>query len=73
MLRAAGQDDPGIAPLIESIGDHVIVGATDFGHPECRKYFRAKQDMMELPGVPMESKRKILWDNALRAYPISTN
>ncbi len=70
---AADQDDPGIAPLIVSTGDHVIVGATDFGHPEGRKYFRAKQDMMELPGVSMESKRKILWDNALRAYPISTN
>ena len=70
---AADQDDPGIAPLINAIGDHVIVGATDFGHPEGRKYFRAKQDMLELPDVSMESKRKILWDNALRAYPISPN
>ena len=23
-----------------------------------------------LPGVSLESKRKLLWDNALRAYPI---
>ena len=51
----------------------MIVGATDFGHPEGRKYFRAKQDMLELPGVSMESKRKIMWDNALRAYPIGAN
>ena len=70
---AADQDDPGIAPLIGAIGDHVIVGATDFGHPEGRKYYKAKQDMLELPNVSMESKRKILWDNALRAYPISAN
>ena len=70
---AADQDDPGIAPLIEAIGNHVIVGATDFGHPEGRKYYKAKQDMMELPNVSMESKRKIMWDNALRAYPISPN
>ena len=67
---AADQDDPGIEPLIRSIGDHVIVGATDFGHPEGRKYFKAKQDLMDLPGVSLESKRKLLWDNALRAYPI---
>ena len=39
---AADQDDPGIAPLIDAIGDHVIVGATDFGHPEGRKYYKAK-------------------------------
>ena len=70
---AADQDDPGIAPLIDAIGDHVIVGATDFGHPEGRKYYKAKQDMMELPNVSMKSKRKIMWDNALRAYPISAN
>ena len=68
---AADQDDPGIEDLIDAIGDHVILGATDFGHPEGRKYFRAKQDMMDLPRVSMESKRKILWDNALRAYPIN--
>ena len=67
---AADQDDPGIAPLIDAIGDHMIVGATDFCHPEGRKYFRAKQDMPDLPDVSMESKRKVLWDNALRAYPI---
>ncbi len=68
---AADQDDPGSEDLIDAIGDHVIVGATDFGHPEGRRYFRAKQDLMDLPRVSMESKRKILWDNALRAYPIS--
>ena len=68
---AADQDDPGIAPLIDAIGDHVIVGATDFGHPEGRKYFKAKEDMLGLPNVSMESKRKIMWDNAMRAYPIN--
>ena len=70
---AADQDDPGIEDLIDAIGDHVIVGATDFGHPEGRKYFKAKQDLIDLPRVSMESKRKILWDNALRAYPIAVD
>jgi hypothetical protein len=70
---AADQDDPGIEPLIEAIGDHVIVGATDFGHPEGRKYFKAKDDMMALAGVSTESKRKILWDNPLKAYPLEVS
>jgi hypothetical protein len=28
---------------------------------------------MELPEVSLESKRKLLWDNGLRAYPINPN
>ena len=70
---AADQDDPGIEDLIDAIGDHVIVAATDFGHPEGRKYFRAVEDMTELPGVSLQSKQKIMWENALRAYPIKPN
>jgi len=70
---AADQDDPGIEALITAMGDEVILGATDFGHPEGRKYFKAKQDLIDLPGVSTESKRKILWNNALRAYPIAVN
>ena len=67
----ADQDDPGIEDVINAIGDHVILGATDFGHSEGRKYYRTKQDLLDLPRVSMESKRKIMWENALRAYPIS--
>ena len=67
---AADQDDPGLEDLIDAIGDHVILGATDFGHPEGRMYYRAKQDMMNMPNISLESKRRILRDNSLRAYPI---
>jgi len=28
---------------------------------------------MELPDVSLESKRKLLWNNGLRAYPINPN
>jgi hypothetical protein len=53
------------------VGDQVLITGTDFGHPEGRKYATAVQDMMEVPGISLDSKRKILWDNAIRAYPVT--
>ena len=53
------------------IGDGNIVTATDFAHPEGRRYESAVKEILELPEVALESKRKIMWDNALRLYPIS--
>ena len=44
--------------------------ATDFGHPEGYKYAHAVREVLELSGVAEVSKRKILWDNALKLYPI---
>ena len=67
---AADQDDPGIKQAIEAVGDDNIVTATDFGHGEGRRYGQAVEMLLELPGVSDESKKKILWDNALRLYPI---
>jgi predicted TIM-barrel fold metal-dependent hydrolase len=67
---SADPDDPGIKQVIEVMGDDNIVTATDFSHPEGRRYARAVKEMLELPGVSEESKRKIMWDNALRLYPI---
>ncbi len=67
---SADQDDPGIKIAIDVIGDENIVTATDFSHPEGRRYAQAVEMLLELPGVSEESKGKILWDNALRAYPI---
>ena len=68
---AADQDDPGIKMVIDAIGDDNVVTATDFSHPEGRRYGQAVETLMELPGVSVESKGKILWDNALRLYPIT--
>ena len=67
---SADQDDPGIKMTIDVIGDENILTATDFSHPEGRRYAQAVEMLLELPGVSEESKRKILWDNALRTYPI---
>jgi predicted TIM-barrel fold metal-dependent hydrolase len=67
---SADPDDPGIKQVIDVLGDENIVTATDFSHPEGRRYAVAVKEMLELPGVSIESKRKIMWDNALRLYPI---
>ena len=67
---SADPDDPGIRQVIDAIGDNNIVTATDFAHPEGRQYAWAVKEMMALPGVSDDSKRKIMWDNALRLYPI---
>jgi predicted TIM-barrel fold metal-dependent hydrolase len=63
-------DDPGIEQVIRTVGDANIVIASDFGHPEGRHYSRAVDEMHALPDVSDESKRKMMWDNALALYPI---
>jgi predicted TIM-barrel fold metal-dependent hydrolase len=67
---SADPDDPGIQHVIDYLGDDNIVTATDFAHPEGRRYQTAVQEILELPDVALESKKKIMWDNALRLYPI---
>ena len=67
---SADPDDPGIKQVIDVLGNDNIVVATDFGHPEGHKYAHAVQEVLELPGVAEASKRKILWNNALKLYPI---
>lgn len=37
---------------------------------EGRRYEVAVKELMELPSVSLESKKKIMWDNALKLYPI---
>jgi uncharacterized protein len=70
---SADPDDPGIKQVIDTIGDNNVVVATDFGHPEGRHYSRAVDEVMGLEGVSEASKRKIMWDNALKLYPIRAN
>ena len=39
-------------------------------HPEGHRYSRAIDDLLELPGVSADSKRKIMWDNARKLYQL---
>jgi predicted TIM-barrel fold metal-dependent hydrolase len=67
---SADPDDPGIKQVIDVLGDDNIVTATDFAHPEGRRYAWAVKELLELRGVSTGSKRKIMWDNALKLYSI---
>ncbi len=53
--------------VIEEMGDDRILFETDYPHPDS-KYPRAVQTFLDQDKISDESKRKILWDNALDFY-----
>jgi predicted TIM-barrel fold metal-dependent hydrolase len=52
---------------IDELGDDRILFETDYPHPDS-KYPRAVQTFLDQERVSRESKRKILWDNAVDFY-----
>jgi predicted TIM-barrel fold metal-dependent hydrolase len=64
---SADADEAMLAPVIELLGDERIVFSTDYPHPDS-KYPHAVESFLALPGVSDDSKRRILWDNALTLY-----
>jgi len=62
-------EDRFVADVIRWMGDDHIVYETDFPHPDSKfphatEYFLA----LEPDLIPIESKRKVLWDNAVDLY-----
>ena len=53
--------------VVDVFGDRNVIFATDFPHPDA-KYPNALKSFLGLPGVTEDSKRRILWDNAVRFY-----
>src|SRR5439155_21165081 len=68
---SANPGDPWIRELVDAVGDDCITTASDFGHPEGKGWRHAIDDILALPGVREESKRKIMWDNPARLYGIA--
>lgn len=62
-------EDPFVADVIRWLGDDHIVFETDFPHPDS-KYPHATDHFLDLlpDQISDESKRKILWDNAVDLY-----
>ncbi|MEO5838849.1 MAG: amidohydrolase family protein [Acidimicrobiales bacterium] len=56
-----------LGQVIDLIGDDGIVFTTDYPHPDS-PWPHAAEEFLGLPGVSDESRRKILWDNALALY-----
>jgi predicted TIM-barrel fold metal-dependent hydrolase len=61
--------DPGIKDVMAGLGEDCVVVATDFSHPEGRQYVQAHEDVAGLD-ISAEARRKLVWDNALRLYPL---
>jgi len=62
-------EDPFVADVIRAMGDGHIVWESDFPHPDS-KYPHTTDTFLGLrpDEIDLESKRKILWDNALDLY-----
>lgn len=53
--------------VVDEVGDDRILFETDYPHPDS-KYPRAVSTFLAQPKLSSETKRKILWDNALDFY-----
>jgi uncharacterized protein len=55
--------------VVAELGDDNLVLSTDWPHDDSR-YPHAIDGFLELPHLPPDSKRKILWDNCARLYKL---
>ena len=60
-------DEELVYHVIDEVGDDRILFETDYPHPDS-KYPRACETFLRQPKIGDESKRKILWDNAVDFY-----
>ncbi|MBM3926183.1 MAG: amidohydrolase [SAR202 cluster bacterium] len=67
MFIACDADELGIDFLIKHVGDERIIFNTDYPHADAPDPWEPVPNMMAQP-ISNESKRKILWDNAVRLY-----
>jgi len=66
---SADADEAMLAQVIDALGDERIVFSTDYPHPDS-KYPAAVDSFLALEGVSEDSKRRILWKNALALYGV---
>jgi predicted TIM-barrel fold metal-dependent hydrolase len=64
---AGDSDEPSLKYVVDYLGDNNIVFNTDYPHPDAPATNEPLKNMIEQP-LSKESKRKILWDNAVRIY-----
>lgn len=62
-------DEPLTKYVVDWLGDDRLLWASDYPHDD-GKYPLAVKTFLELPGLSQETKKKILWDNPMRAYPL---
>jgi Amidohydrolase len=64
---SADPDEPGLDTVIDFIGDDNLVWNTDYPHPDAPDPNQILPWFSAHP-ISQDSKRKILWDNAVRLY-----
>ena len=64
---ACDPDEFHLKGVVDALGDDNIVWNTDYSHPDAPDPDKALPDFLDQP-IAEESKRKILWDNAVRLY-----
>lgn len=69
MYVAARGDERTLGSVVELVGDDNVVFNTDYPHPDGT--FPWGFERFEKQVIPADSKRKILWDNAARAFGIN--
>ena len=69
--QAAGEAEPAAADDKDAWKHRVAYANEVESYTQYALYATAVQSVMELPDVSLESKRKLLWNNGLRAYPIN--
>ncbi|HLG72438.1 MAG TPA: amidohydrolase family protein [Chloroflexota bacterium] len=63
-------DEWSLQGVVASMGDETLVVSSDFPHFDCA-FPEAGDRFLALPGVSLESKRRILWDNCARLYNLN--
>jgi predicted TIM-barrel fold metal-dependent hydrolase len=53
--------------ILQLLGDDNIIYSTDYPHGDS-EFPHAVEEFLEVEGVPVESRKKILWDNCARLY-----
>ena len=64
---SADPDEPGLDTVIDFLGDDNLVWNTDYPHPDAPDPAQVLPWFGDQP-ISDDSKRKILWDNAVRLY-----
>ena len=60
-------DEELLAVTIDKVGDDNIVMSVDYPHAD-GPFPNGIKEFLELPGVGLDSKQKIMWKNCLRLY-----
>jgi predicted TIM-barrel fold metal-dependent hydrolase len=63
-------DEELLKVVVDEIGDNNIVMSVDYPHAD-GPFPNGVKEFLELPGVRLESKKKIMWENCLRLYGFS--